>query len=66
MEKKKKKGRPRVKEEERSIRRISVTFTEEDFQILQKKAKEQKTKPGMIGKKIIKRWLETQRKEKDI
>ena len=58
----KKMGRPKVNEEDKARHKAAAYFSKEDFDLLQEIATQEKTKPGMLVKKIVKEWLETKRK----
>ncbi|WP_261791366.1 hypothetical protein [Fusobacterium necrophorum] len=60
----KKMGRPKLKEEDKAKYEAAAFFSKEDYDLLQEIATQEKTKPGMLVKKVVKEWLETKRKMK--
>lgn len=55
-------GRPKVEEEKQAKYRTTAFFSKEEYILLQEIADQEKTKVGMIVKKIVKEWLATKRK----
>ncbi|MDY2573221.1 MAG: hypothetical protein SOW67_04000 [Fusobacterium necrophorum] len=60
----KKTGRPKMNEENKAKYEAAAFFNKEDYTLLQEIATQEKTKPGILVKKIIKEWLKMERKEK--